>query len=271
MGDGDRISVMKIRFVTLLLPSGHILVLKDAVYVPLMRMNLISILALDKCGYSFVFGNGKLDTCFNSTVVGSRNLRDGLYILVMNEMLVNSVVGTKRNRKDENTLILWHRRLWHISRPRIERLIKEGILPNLDFSDFETCVDCLKGKFTAKTRNTKGNRCENVLQLIHTDMCGPITPNVMSGYKYFITFINDFSRFWWIGILQDKSSSLDAFKSSKAAIELKSRKKVKCVRSDRGWEYYGRYDETGKNPWPFAKFLDECGIEAQYIMPDTPQ
>jgi len=43
------------------------------------------------------------------------------------------------------------------------------------------------------------------------------------------------------------------------------------VKSDRGGEYHGRYDETGRNPGPYAGFLDECGIEAQYTMPDTTQ
>jgi len=64
---------------------------------------------------------------------------------------------------------------------------------------------------------------------------------------------------------------LDAFKSLKTAIELKIGKKIKCVRCDRGGEYYGRYDETRRNPRPFVRFLDECGIEAQYTMPSTPQ
>lgn len=131
-------------------------------------------------------------------------------------------------------------------------------MPNPDFSDFETCINCIKGKFNSKNRNTKANKCEDVLQLIDTYMCEPITPNCMSGYNYFITFIDDFSIFGWIELLQDKSSSLGAFKSFKATIELKIGKKVRCVRYDRGGEYYGRYDETGRNPGLFSRFLDEC-------------
>jgi len=84
-------------------------------------------------------------------------------------------------------------------------------------------------------------------------------------------FIEDYSRFGWINLLQEKSSSLDAFKSFKAAIELKIGKKIKCVRYDKCGEYYGRYDETGRNPEPFTRYLDEYGIEAQYTMPGTPQ
>ena len=90
------------------------------------------------------------------------------------------------------------------------------------------------------------------------------------GYRYFITFIDDYSRFGWIDLLQEKSSSMDAFKSFKAAIELKTGKKIQCVKFDRGGEYYGKYDETGRNLGPFPRYLDECGIEAQYTMLGTP-
>jgi len=84
------------------------------------------------------------------------------------------------------------------------------------------------------------------------------------GYRYFITFIDDYSRFGWIDLLHEKSNSLNAFKSFKAAIELKTGKKIKCVRFDRGGVYYGIYDETGRNPRPFARFLYEWDIEAHY-------
>ena len=64
---------------------------------------------------------------------------------------------------------------------------------------------------------------------------------------------------------------MDAFKSFKDATVLKTGKKIKCVRFERGGEYYGRYDEIGRNLGTFARYLDECGIEAYYTMPSTPQ
>ena len=54
-------------------------------------------------------------------------------------------------------------------------------------------------------------------------------------------------------------------------VERQLYRKVKVVRSDRGGEYYGRYNETGQCPGPFAKFLEKRGICAQYTMPGTPQ
>src|SRR3954465_11669231 len=60
-------------------------------------------------------------------------------------------------------------------------------------------------------------------------------------------------------------------KSFKAEVENQLGKKIKGVRSDRGGEYYGRYDESGEQrPAPFAKFLEECGIVPQYTMPGKP-
>ncbi|KAH9678145.1 Integrase catalytic domain-containing protein [Citrus sinensis] len=167
--------------------------------------------------------------------------------------------------------MLWHKRLGHISKQRMGRLIKDDIFHNLDFSDFGTCVDCIKGKLTIKTRKERTQRSQQVLELVHTDICGPFTPIAIGGYKYFITFIDDFSRYGHVELLTEKSESLSVFQVFKANVELQKGKKIKAVRSDRSGEYYGRYDETGRNPGPFAKFLQECGIEAQYTMPGTPE
>ena len=59
----------------------------------------------------------------------------------------------KQNRVNENSSILWHKRLGHISRERMERLVKDGILVSLDFFDFNFCVGCIKGKYTKIKKN----------------------------------------------------------------------------------------------------------------------
>lgn len=66
----------------------------------------------------------------------------------------------------------------------IERLVKNEILPDLDFSDLETCVDCIKGKQTKHTK--KGaTRSTRLLEIIHTDICGPFDIPLFSGKKIF--------------------------------------------------------------------------------------
>ena len=144
----------------------------------------------------------------------------------------------------------------------MKRLIKDKIFLDLDFSNFDTCVDYIKGKLTTKVRNAKIDRCIELLGVIHTDICGSFTPLSMGGYKYFIMFIDDYSRYGFVELIREKSESLEAFKAFKTKIELQQGKKIKVVHSDRGGEYYGRYDETRRNLGPFARYLQECVIDA---------
>ena len=100
------------------------------------------------------------------------------------------------------------------------RLTKDEILQDLDFSDFDTCVECIKGKLTAKVRNAKVDRYTDLLRLIHTDIFGPFTPPTMGGYRYFITFIDDFSHYGFVELIHEKCDSLKAFKAFKAKVDL---------------------------------------------------
>ncbi|RVW35834.1 Retrovirus-related Pol polyprotein from transposon TNT 1-94 [Vitis vinifera] len=94
---------------------------------------------------------------------------------------------------------------------------------------------------------------------------------VAVGEKYFITFIDDLSRYGYVYLMHEKSQAIDIFEMFITEVERQLDKKIKIVRLDRGGEYYGRYDESGQNPGPFAKFLKKHGIRAQYTMPGTPQ
>ncbi|KAJ9689270.1 hypothetical protein PVL29_014779 [Vitis rotundifolia] len=261
MGDGSKVKIDFFGMIKLRLATKSLLLLHDVAYIPSLRRNLVSVTTLDRQGYSFHFGGGKVDIFSNSVLIGNGVLFGNLYNLSLHHgslcdsSSVNSVVRCKRARMNLSSSMLWHKHLGHISRQRLERLVRDGVLSNLDFSDFETCVVCLKGKMTAKTRKEKIDRCGSTLDLIHTDICGPLTPTALGGYKYFITFIDDFSRYGYVELIHEKSDSLNVFKAFKAKVELQLGKPIKAVKSDRGGEYYGRYDETGRNPGPFAKFL----------------
>ena len=186
------------------------------------------------------------------------------------ETLQLSTQGVKRKLTDENSSSLWHKRLGHISKRRIERLVSDEILDFLDFADFEICTNCIKGKQT-NTRRFGVNMATNVLQLIHTYICGPFPMVSWNGQQYFITFIDDFSCYDYLYLIHEKSQSLEVFKSFKVEVENQLTKRIKNVRSDRGGEYYGKYDGSGEQrPGPFAKFLEECGIVPQYTMPGSP-
>ena len=128
---------------------------------------------------------------------------------------------------------MWHQRLHHISKERIKRLIKNEILPQLDFSDLDVCIDCVKGKQTKHTLKKPATRSTQLLELIHTYICGPFDAPSWSGEKYFITFIDDYSRYGYTYLLHEKSKSVIILEVFIDEVERQLDKKVKVVRSDR--------------------------------------
>jgi hypothetical protein len=163
VANGVQANVEAIGDLSLELNNGFILRLKEVLYVPSLRRNLISVSKLDDDRIDCHFGNGKCKILVNNECVGLTFRQDKLYLLSLDENANNVCdenindstfvnVTKKRKRIDDASLKLWHCRLGHISRGRMERLIKESILPHLEFSDLEQCVDCIKGKYVKKLR-----------------------------------------------------------------------------------------------------------------------
>ena len=133
----------------LVLENRYTLDLVNTFYVPSFSKNLISISKLVSLGFEFNFIGSNVYLFNNSTDVGSGILANGLYKLNLDPIYEQSLLtmhdnGSKRNIIDESSSMLWHRRLGHISVERIKRLINDGVLNALDFSDFGTYVDCIK-------------------------------------------------------------------------------------------------------------------------------
>lgn len=105
-------------------------------------------------------------------------------------------------------------------------------------------------------------RSTQVLQLVHTDICGPIYPVSEGGKRYVINFIDDYSRKCWTYFLSEKSETFKIFKEFKAATERKTGHKLICLRSDRGGEY---------NSKEFDEYCREYGIKRQLTAAYTPQ
>ena len=113
---------------------------------------------------------------YKSDAVGNGTLSDDLFSIDLQNDTTNNALhvqtGTKRCIMHEDSSILWHRRLGHISIDRIKRLINDKVLSTLDFTDFYTCVDCIKGKQTNKSKNG-AKRSLAILEIIHSDICCP--------------------------------------------------------------------------------------------------
>ena len=105
-------------------------------------------------------------------------------------------------------------------------------------------MDCIKGKLT-KTRKQQGAaRSSELLELIHIDISGPYSYS-LCGKSFFVTFIDDFSRYGYVYLISHKSEALERFKIFKTEVEKQLGKVIKISRSDRGGEYYGKHGDLG--------------------------
>ena len=97
-------------------------------------------------------------------------------------------------------------------------MIKKSILPPLEFLDLDECIDCIKGKYVKKIKkNVK--QSTGILEIVHTDICGPFPVKSVDGYDLFITFTDDYSRYGYIYPIKERSEALDKFKIFKAEVE----------------------------------------------------
>ncbi|KAM2033523.1 hypothetical protein FF1_015515 [Malus domestica] len=269
VGNGRRVEVKALGTVRLKLEFGFHLDLENVAYVPSMRRKLVSVSKLVLLGYYFTLNKIGFNIFYNSSHIGTGSICDGMFQFKLR--VENVIFNVERNHeKPQQSSHLWHKRLGHVSKPRMELLIKSEILPPLNFNDFELCIECIKGKMT-NSRKEGSTRSKQLLEIIHIDICGPFPTKTIDGNKYFITFIDDFSRFCCIYLIPEKSKALEVFKIFKTETENQLERKIKVVRSDRGVEYYGKQSQTGRQPGPFALYLQDHGIVAQYTTPGTPE
>jgi hypothetical protein len=137
---------------------------------------------------------------------------NGLYVFDLEDKSVCNINMKMARLNDLNPTFIWHCRLGHINEKRIERLHKDGLLSSFDFESFNTCESCLLGKMTKAPFTSQSDKASDLLELVHTDVCGPMSFVAKCDFQYFITFTDDFSRYGYIYIMRYKSESFEKFK-----------------------------------------------------------
>src|SRR3954469_441345 len=154
---------------------------------------------------------------------------------------------------------MWHCRLGHIGVKRMKKLHSDGFLESLDFESLERCEECLMGKMTKTPFFGMMERATDLLEIIHIDVCGPMSVASRCGYRYVLTFTDDLSRYGFIYFMKHKSETFEKFKEFQSEVENQHNKKIKFLCSDRGGEYLS-YD--------FGMHLNK--ILSQLTPPGTP-
>ncbi|GJY87475.1 retrotransposon protein, putative, ty1-copia subclass [Tanacetum coccineum] len=166
---------------------------------------------------------------------------DGIYEIDLHDSSTNDsfmyVVSNKIAKLKLDSTLLWHCRLGHISKKRIEKLQHDGLLKSTDLESFDKCVSCMSGKMARKPYSHQVERAKDLLGLIHTDVCGPFRTMSRQGTSYFVTFTDEFSRYGYVYLLKHKHEVLETFKMFQKEVENQLGKTIKLLRSNHGGEY----------------------------------
>ena len=111
--------------------------------------------------------------------------------------------------------------------------VVEG-LPEFQAKHDGVCKGCAKGKTTKKTFPSSESKSKGILEIIHSDVCGPMSSNSLSGYAYYVSFIDDFSKKTWIYFMKKKDEVFSKFKEFKSLIKNHTKNKIKIFLLDNG-------------------------------------
>lgn len=148
---------------------------------------------------------------------------------------------------------LWHLQYGHLNQKGLQLLKHKNMVAGLPQIKRETriCEGCIYGKMHRFPFPKTAWRASAPLELVHADICGPTRTPSLSNNRYFLLFIDDYTRMIW---LQKKSEAFSCFLQFQALVERQSGRQLKMLRTDRGGEFIYQ---------PFLKYCKENGIKRQ--------
>lgn len=180
--------------------------IRDILYVPNLCANLISVNQLNRQGNSVLFEAGNCHIMSkDGELVATAKQEGNMYELNIQEKSFAFVSCEQEDMKDA---YLWHRRLGHLSLSSMKFL--KNAIGEIDIPSCK-CIVCIKGKQTREPFNGKGKKADECLQLIHSDVVGPMPIESLGGCKYFVTFIDDYSKKLSVYPLKQKSEVFEMF------------------------------------------------------------
>lgn len=263
IADGSRVNVVGKGNVKLhiLVSRGKykLVTLHDVLHIPNLNGNLFSVKAVAQRGYVVQFGHTR---CWiknkQKKVCALGTLHDKLYYLDVESYDHSASTATSGNT-------LWHQRLAHVNVASIRNMSEWSLSDSNPSSadDIGICEPCIKGKMARKTFNSRNEiRSKRVLELVHTDVCGPMKTVSLGGSRYFVTFVDDYTRYVHVYFVSNKSDVFSVFKDYEALVTNMTGQTIGTLRSDNG----GEYTSTA-----FEQYLSSRGIQHQVTVRHTPQ
>ena len=272
LGDNRSLTVSGVGHMDITLPSGALITIHGVFHIPGLMRNLISVTALTSTGSSIEFFHDYCVLHFKLPTGKFELLklpqRDRLYPVRLTpsdqpSLLAENSILTLHLTKVESTL-LWHYRLGHINAPTLQRMSKQELchgLPNA-IAPIDVCEGCLLGKATHRPFPHSLSRTQQLNQLVHSDLCGPMETLSLSGSSYFLTFIDDYSRYTTVYFVKQKSQVFSCFQDYWRMALRQHDLPIRVICSDNGGEYISK---------AMKDFCHQEGIVQQLTVPYTPQ
>lgn len=235
-------------------------IISNVLYIPELDQNLLSVAQMTKNGYGVSFKeNYCLITDVRGVEIAKLKMMGNSFYLKL-----DLVEGHVFSAKIDDSVV-WHKRYGHFNLKSLKFMQEVGMvedMPEITISS-QTCESCELGKHHRHPfPKNLARRATQKLELIHSDICGPMSTSSLNGSLYFVLFIDDLSRMTWVYFLKSKSEVFSVFKSFKKLVETQSGETIKMLRTDNGGEY------TSKD---FKAFCEEFGIVHQLTVPYSPQ
>lgn len=262
LGDGKFQNVEGRGVISVRTRSGKTRYISDVLYVPGLAQNLLSVGQLIRKGYSLHFEDGECTIYdkINKQLVAKVKMSGNFVFPLSMPSIENCAMST--NHIDEGKL--WHLRYGHLNYRSLKVLKSKGMvigIPNIDGGD-KVCEGCILGKFHRLPFTKTSWRARRPLELVHADICGPTRTTSLNNRRYFLLFVDDYTRMMWVYILEQKSEAFTKFLEFKALAEKQSGHQLKVFRTDRGGEF------TSKE---FINYCKENGIKKELTVRYTPQ
>ncbi|CAK9804033.1 Retrovirus-related Pol polyprotein from transposon TNT 1-94 [Anthophora plagiata] len=233
-------------------------------WIPEFRNNLLSVSSITEKGYNVTFyKNSALIKRKDGTIAMIAHKQNDLYVVKsMNEQ------QAMLSREEDDRLVRWHQRLGHLNFNDVRKLHTRNMVDGMKMNqqdkelNMPRCKVCDMSKMHQLPFHESNKVEKEMLGLIHTDICGPMSTPSLGGARYFATFIDDKTRYTEVAVLKEKSEILSAFKAFKTRAEKQTGKFIKKIRSDNAKEYLSR---------GFSEYLQQEGITRQLSTPYTPQ
>nr|CAE05730.1 OSJNBb0017I01.10 [Oryza sativa Japonica Group] len=260
MGNGSHASVHGVGTVVLKFTSGKIVQLKNMQHVPSIDRNLVSGSRLGRDGFKLVFESNKVVVSKHGYFIGKGYECGGLFRFSLSDFCNNSVNHICGSVDDEANV--WHSRLCHINFGLMSRLSSMWLIPKFSIVKGSKCHSCVQLKQPRKPHKAAEERNLAPLELLHSDICEMNGVLTKGGKRYFMTLIDDATRFCYVYLLKMKDEALDYFKIYKAEVENQFDRKIKRLRSDHGGEFFSN---------EFDLFCEEHGIIHERTPPYSPE